>query len=91
MQLMPATAERYGVVDRSDPEQNVQGGVAYLRDLLELFESDLRLALAAYNAGENAVMRYGNAIPPYPETQNYVRKVIRFYNDQLPGDQVALN
>jgi soluble lytic murein transglycosylase-like protein len=91
MQLMPATAERYGVIDRSDPEQNVQGGVAYLRDLLELFESDLRLALAAYNAGENAVMRYGNAIPPYPETQNYVRKVIRFYNDQLPGDQVALN
>ena len=91
MQLMPATAERYGVIDRSDPEQNVQGGVAYLRDLLELFESDLRLALAAYNAGENAVMRYGNAIPPYPETQNYVRKVIRFYNDQMPGDQVALN
>lgn len=91
MQLMPATAERYGVVDRSDPEQNVQGGVAYLRDLLQLFESDLRLALAAYNAGENAVMRYGNAIPPYPETQNYVRKVIRFYRDQLPGNQVALN
>ena len=91
MQLMPATAERYGVVDRSDPEQNLQGGVAYLRDLLDFFESDLRLALAAYNAGENAVMRYGNAIPPYPETQNYVRKVIRFYQDQLPGDQVALN
>lgn len=91
MQLMPATAERYGVVDRNDPEQNVTGGVAYLRDLLELFERDLRLALAAYNAGENAVMRYGNAIPPYPETQDYVRKVIRFYRDQLPGDQIALN
>lgn len=91
MQLMPATAERYGVRNREDPEQNVQGGVAYLRDLLDLFDRDLQLALAAYNAGENAVMRYDNTIPPFPETQNYVRKVIRFYQDPLPGNQVALN
>lgn len=89
MQLMPATAARYGVSDRHDPEQNLRGGSAYLRDLLVLFDHDLQLALAAYNAGENAVIRYGNAIPPYRETQNYVRKVIRFYRDQLPPDQLA--
>jgi len=91
MQLMPGTAERYGVVDRRDPEQNLRGGTAYLRDLLVMFDRDLQLALAAYNAGENAVIRYGHAIPPYPETQNYVRKVIRFFRGQLSGDQLASN
>jgi soluble lytic murein transglycosylase-like protein len=89
MQLMPGTAERYGVGDRHDPAQNLQGGSAYLRDLLEMFDNDLRLALAAYNAGENAVIRYGNEIPPYPETQDYVRKVIRFYQSSGAGDQIA--
>lgn len=90
MQLMPGTAERYGVSDRRDPEQNLRGGSAYLRDLLEMFDSDLQLALAAYNAGENAVIKYGNRIPPYNETQNYVRKVIRFYQTMSAEDQVAL-
>jgi len=78
MQLMPATAKRYGVPDRRDPEQNLKGGSWYLRDLLVKYGYNLKLALAAYNAGENAVKRYGNKIPPYPETQNYVRKVISF-------------
>jgi soluble lytic murein transglycosylase-like protein len=79
MQLMPATAERYGVADVWDPRQNLNGGARYLRDLLDMFKNNLKLALAAYNAGESAVMKYGNRIPPYPETQNYVRKVIDFY------------
>lgn len=80
MQLMPATAARYGVSDRHDPAQNVEGGTRYLRDLLLQFR-DLTLALAAYNAGENAVVRYGHDIPPYPETRNYVRKVLKLYRD----------
>jgi len=90
MQLMPATAERYGVGDRNDPAQNLEGVTAYLRDLIQMFDNDLQLALAAYNAGENAVIRYGNKIPPYPETQDYVRKVIRFYQAATGGDQIAL-
>lgn len=76
MQLMPATADRYGVSDSYDPRQNLQGGAQYLKDLLKLFEFDIKLALAAYNAGENAVFKYGNKIPPFPETQNYVKKVL---------------
>ncbi|MEW8689754.1 MAG: lytic transglycosylase domain-containing protein [Candidatus Thiodiazotropha endolucinida] len=76
MQLMPATANRYGVNDSYDPIQNLQGGAQYLKDLLKMFEFDIKLALAAYNAGENAVFKYGNTIPPYPETQNYVKKVL---------------
>ena len=79
MQLMPATAERFGVSDRWDPVANVNAGARYLRELLDLFEHDLRLALAAYNAGESAVMKYGNQIPPYPETQHYVQKVIAYF------------
>lgn len=75
MQLMPGTAKRYGVSDRRDPLQNLRGGARYLRDLLAMFDNDLELALAAYNAGENAVKRYGNRIPPYPETERYVQKV----------------
>ena len=89
MQLMPGTAERYGVSDRHDPAQNLSGGARYLRDLLEMFDNDLQLALAAYNAGENAVIRYGNKIPPYNETQGYVRKVIRFYSDMNGSDKLA--
>lgn len=80
MQLMPGTARRYGVTDRHDPEQNVEGGTRYLKDLLEMFDSNLDLAVAAYNAGENAVIRHNNSIPPYPETQNYVRQVLARYN-----------
>lgn len=79
MQLMPATAKRYGVTDRRNPEQNLRGGANYLKDLLKQFDFNLRLAVAAYNAGENAVIRSGNKIPDYPETQNYVAKVMRFY------------
>lgn len=80
MQLMPATAKRYGVANIWDPEQNITGGVQYLRDLLELFDDDLRLAVAAYNAGEGAVLKYGNKIPPYRETREYVRRVIKNFN-----------
>ena len=90
MQLMPGTAERYGVTDRRDPAQNLRGGTEYLRDLLQMFDNDLQLALAAYNAGENAVIKYGNQIPPYNETQNYVRKVIRFYQKMDSDAKVAL-
>ncbi|RKZ40322.1 MAG: lytic transglycosylase [Gammaproteobacteria bacterium] len=79
MQLMPATAKRYGVTDRTDPIANLNGGARYLFDLLTLFNNDLSLALAAYNAGENAVKRYGNTIPPYKETKNYVKKVKKLY------------
>lgn len=79
MQLMPETARRYSVDNVWDPGQNLEGGARYLRDLLHMFDADLELALAAYNAGENAVRKYGNQIPPYPETKNYVRKVIAFY------------
>lgn len=80
MQLMPDTARRYGVFDRNDPDQNINGGTKYLRYLLDLFNYNLDLAVAAYNAGENAVMKYHNSIPPYPETQNYVRQVLSLYN-----------
>lgn len=79
MQLMPATARRYGVADAFDPLQNVSGGAQYLRDLLALFDSDVSLALAAFNAGENAVIRYGRRIPPYRETLRYVPKVLDHY------------
>ncbi len=80
MQLMPDTARRYGVQNIFDPVENVHGGVRYLRDLLAMFNGDMRLALAGYNAGENAVIRAGNKVPPYVETQNYVPKVIDLYH-----------
>ena len=78
MQLMPATAKRYGVSfkGRFDPEKNVKAGTEYLRDLLDMFNGDVKLALAGYNAGEGAVMRYGRKIPPFRETQRYVPKVL---------------
>ncbi|MCA1615537.1 MAG: lytic transglycosylase domain-containing protein [Acidobacteria bacterium] len=75
MQLMPGTAARYGVTNSYDPAQNIQAGTRYLRDLLRLFNGRVDLALAGYNAGEGAVMKYGNRIPPYRETQNYVRTI----------------
>lgn len=78
MQLMPATAERMMVSDIFDPRQNILGGVRYLRVLANLFNGNLELTLAGYNAGENAVIRYGG-IPPYAETQAYVVKVLAHY------------
>ena len=84
MQLMPATAKRYGVKNRLDPAQNIQGGARYLRDLKLMFGNNLPLVLAAYNAGENAVMRYGRRIPPYRETVAYVPKVMQQYRKYRP-------
>jgi soluble lytic murein transglycosylase-like protein len=79
MQLMPDTARRYGVTDLLNPLENLRGGARYLRDLLSMFNNNLRLVLAAYNAGEGAVIRSGHAIPPYPETQSYVPRVLQHY------------
>jgi hypothetical protein len=79
MQLMPGTARRLGVTDPFDPEQNVRGGARYLNELLKLFDNDLKLALAAYNAGEETVIRHGRTIPPFPETRQYVAKVLGRY------------
>lgn len=78
MQLIPETAERYGVKNPLDPRQNIDGGTRYLKDLIGMFGNDLRLAIAAYNAGEGAVIRYGN-VPPYQETLAYVPKVLAYY------------
>lgn len=79
MQLMPVTAKRYGVANALDPVQNLHGGAKCLRDLLKRFNNDVSLALAAYNAGESAVVRNGYRIPPYRETVAYVPKVLGFY------------
>jgi soluble lytic murein transglycosylase-like protein len=79
MQLIPATAERMGVKNVYDPVDNIFGGTRYLSQLIKMFNGDIELALAGYNAGENAVIRHGNRIPPYAETQAYVPKVLAFY------------
>ena len=79
MQLMPETGRRYGVSDRYDPVQNVHGGTRYLRDLMDMFSNNVVLAVAGYNAGENAVIQYGRKIPPYAETQEYVRRVVQYF------------
>ena len=76
MQLMPETARRYGFDDSTDPSQNIAGGAAYLRDLHEQARGDLRLVVAAYNAGEEALERYGGQVPPYAETRAYVSRVL---------------
>ncbi len=89
MQLMPGTAARYGVKDSFNPVENLRGGAAYLRDLLDMFGQDLTLALAGYNAGENAVIRNGYQIPPYNETQNYVRQVLQHLSTGRAGDGAA--
>ena len=86
MQLMPATARRFGVTKIYDPQQNIEGGVKYMRWLLDMFGGDVALALAGYNAGEGAVMKYRNKVPPYRETQEYVRRISERYNTIInPG------
>ncbi|HEY0173979.1 MAG TPA: transglycosylase SLT domain-containing protein [Pyrinomonadaceae bacterium] len=89
MQLMPGTAARYGVANAYDPAQSIRGGTRYLADLLRLFRGRVDLALAGYNAGEGAVMKYGNRVPPYRETQNYVRTIGSRYA-QSGGNGVTL-
>ena len=87
MQLMPATARRLGVRNIHDPLENIEAGTRFLKDLIELYEGDLNLALAAYNAGENAVARYGHRVPPYRETQSYVRRINAAYRRARSADQ----
>jgi len=81
MQLMPSTAYVLQVDDVFQPENNIEGGVRYLRYLLNVYKGDLRLALAAYNAGETAVAKYDTNIPPFRETQNYIRRVLSYFDD----------
>lgn len=83
MQLMPGTAARYGVTNPYDPAQSIMGGTRYLKDLLSLFGGRIDLVLAGYNAGEGAVMKYGNRVPPYAETQSYVRIIGSRYGQTL--------
>lgn len=79
MQMIPATAERFGVKDVYDPGQNIEGGTKYLRWLLKRFNGNVKLALAGYNAGEGAVEKSGNKVPDYVETKNYVKKIVENY------------
>jgi hypothetical protein len=89
MQLMPSTAAQYGVTNPFDPEQNIRGGVAYLKTLMDRFDGKTELALAAYNAGPGAVEKYGRKIPPYRETQAYVRKIVSVTEVKLgPGRRI---
>jgi soluble lytic murein transglycosylase-like protein len=81
MQLMPETARDYSVNDPFNPTENINGGTRYLKDLMEMFNGNLRLALAAYNAGQNAVIKYGFRIPPYAETIDYVERVLTHYTN----------
>ena len=79
MQLMPSTATALNVDDSFHPEKNIEGGARYMRYLINTYKGDLTLALAAYNAGEKAVAKYNYNVPPYRETQNYVKRVLSFY------------
>jgi len=79
MQLMPGTAARFGVSNPFDPAQNIYGGTRYLKELLTMFNGRIDLALACYNAGEGAVLKYGSNVPPYPETREYVKRISRRY------------
>lgn len=85
MQLMPGTAARYGVTNPYDVAQSIKGGTRYLKDLLEMFNGRVDLALAGYNAGEGAVLKYGKTIPPYTETRNYVKLILKRYNTRKPA------
>lgn len=89
MQLMPATARRFGVTNIFDPKQNIDAGVKYMRWLLNTFNGDVSLALAGYNAGEGAVMKYGWQIPPYNETREYVRRISARYNSIKNPNYIA--
>lgn len=89
MQVMPETGQRYGAVDLFDPVQNVRAASLYLKDLQKLFKNNTKLVLAAYNAGENAVLRH-KGIPPYNETQGYVRKVMKMHREYLAKEKAAL-
>jgi|GEM_PF-476511 len=89
MQLMPETAQRYGAEDLFDPVQNVRAGVLYLKDLQKMFKNNTRLVLAAYNAGENAVLRH-RGVPPYDETQDYVRKVMKMHRVYTAAQKPAI-
>jgi soluble lytic murein transglycosylase-like protein len=91
MQLMPGTAARYGVMNASDPAQNIRGGTRYLKDLLQRFQGRIDLALAGYNAGEGAVIRHGQSIPPYKETVNYVRLISKRYLRKPNSAQATRN
>ncbi|MFV0388016.1 MAG: lytic transglycosylase domain-containing protein [Pyrinomonadaceae bacterium] len=95
MQLMPATAKRFGVTNIYDPQQNIEAGVRYMRWLLNKFDQDIVLALAGYNAGEGAVMKYDNQVPPYRETQEYVRRITSRYrsisNPRIMKDAISVN
>lgn len=86
MQLMPGTAARFGVTNIFDPKQNIEGGARYMRFLLDHFDGDVNLALAGYNAGEGAVLKYGRRIPPYRETQDYVRRISQRYSRMRDGE-----
>ncbi len=88
MQLMPATARRFGVSSIYDPRQNIDAGVKYMRWLLDTFRGDVVLALAGYNAGEGAVMKYGWNVPPYRETQEYVRRITSRYSQISDGTYI---
>lgn len=89
MQLMPGTAKEFGVINPYNPSENVRAGTAYLRQLLDRYDNNEQLALAAYNAGPNAVDRYGETVPPYRETQNYVARIDRIAGvKQLPGTKI---
>lgn len=88
MQLMPSTAAALGVKDSFDPEQNIMGGAKYLGQLLSSFQGNVKLAVAAYNAGSGAVRKYGG-VPPYAETQNYVKKVLRYAGMDLSVPETA--
>lgn len=85
MQLMPGTAKLMGVNNAYDPEQNIEGGAKYLRQMLDKFDGNVILALAAYNAGPHNVEKYGNRVPPFSETQNYVRAVASHTNSIRAG------
>ena len=89
MQLMPATARQLGVRNIHDPVENVEAGTRYLKNLITLFAGDVNLALAAYNAGEDAVRRYGRRVPPFRETQSYVRRINVAYRHATGSGQVA--
>ena len=77
---MPDTARRYGVVDRYNVEQNIEAGTRYLKDLLVMFGADIKLAVAGFNAGEGAVIKYNRTVPPFAETQQYVQRVMNLYS-----------